>query len=238
LILCAEAGLGRARHPGWIAILGLLVLGAVFSNLHQLRAGERGLRSSDVSVRASLGAVELAASTVSPAFLPDPANAPQVTAGPYLAAVRDLGSPAFTLSELQRAPAPVRQQADATLQHAERLAPTPSTAPITGTQPVQLSDVSGTVTSRGMCDVVTPPGGNQVAASLLVSPGRQLVIQISGGAGGALYLWRVAGDFPPAPAGTLRSGGPVAVAFPVDRAPSLPWHARFAARSRLLVCLR
>jgi hypothetical protein len=165
-------------------------------------------------------------------------NAPQVTAGPYLAAVHDLGSPAFTLSELQRAPASVGQQADATLQHAERLAPTPSTAPMTGTQPVQLSDVSGTVTRRGMCDVVTPPGGNQVAASLLVSPGRQLVIEISRGAGGALYLWRVAGDFPPAPAGTLRSGGPLAVAFPVDRAPSLPWHARFAARSRLLVCLR
>ena len=87
------------------------------------------------AVRASLAAVEVAAPVVAPTFVPEPLNAPQVTAGPYLAAVRDLGSPALTLPELERAPAGTRSHSDQVLEQAERLAPVPVARAIACSRP-------------------------------------------------------------------------------------------------------
>jgi hypothetical protein len=216
LLLCAEARLGRARHAGWIAILGLLVVGAVLSNLHQLRAGERGLRTSTISVQASLGAVELASAVVSPAFLPDAINAPQVTAGPYLAAVRDLGSPALTLRELETSPESIRQRADLVLAHAENLTPVAAAG-------------------HGACAAGAPTAATAGAAEFTVAPGRGLQLRV--GRDGAVSVWarRLSAGYS-VPLASVPAGQQVSMRFPVDRA-SLPWHIRLVSAQPFAACV-
>ena len=55
--------------------------------------GANGLRGTTNDVRAALAAVELAGDAVPAATQPEPAGAPQVTAGDYRSLVADLGSP-------------------------------------------------------------------------------------------------------------------------------------------------
>lgn len=104
LLIAAETTAGDRPRAFALGLGAILLAGALIANLAALRAGERGLRASDDSAWASLAAVQIAAPLVSPRFQPNPANAPQITAGPYLAAGGDLGSPALTLPELESAP--------------------------------------------------------------------------------------------------------------------------------------
>ena len=123
-LIAGEAQLGLGIRGGWMVAVGLVAAAAIVSNLNVLRTGESSLRASDTSVRTSLAAVQIAAPLVAPGFQPDPVNAPQINAGPYLAAVRDLGSPAYTVPELERAPLTVQAEADSVLAQAEQLAVT------------------------------------------------------------------------------------------------------------------
>ncbi len=64
LLLVSEVAAGlRVRGTSAIAVI-LLAAGAVASNLHLLRSGERGLRTNDVNARSALSAVRLAAHVV------------------------------------------------------------------------------------------------------------------------------------------------------------------------------
>jgi hypothetical protein len=132
--LIVAGAITRIPEPraGWLTLGALAVVGALVANISVLRAGERGLRSTDATVRASLAAVEIAAPVVAPTFVADPVGAPSVSAGPYLVAVRDLGSPALRVAELGRAPASARTGADGVLELAERLTATPVAGGISG----------------------------------------------------------------------------------------------------------
>src|SRR5207248_1940053 len=77
--------------------------------------------------------------------------APQILAGPYLAAARDFGTPALTLAEVQRAPASTRAGIDQTIEHAENTAAGPGSNP--------------------PCSPAAGP------ATATVAPGRRLVIR-------------------------------------------------------------
>src|SRR3977135_2859197 len=94
LIGAELVGIVVFRGP-WLAVVGVLAVGLLVSQIGALRAGEAGLRGSDDAVRASFGVVQLSVPAVSPAFVPEPVNAPTLTAGAFLAAVRDLVSPAL-----------------------------------------------------------------------------------------------------------------------------------------------
>ena len=132
-LIAAEAS-ARSGAPRRLAALGIVLLGGPWSGTSTCcGTGERGWRPVDASVRASLTAVELAAPVVAPTFVPEPADAPQVSAGPYLAAVADLGSPALTVPELERAPASTRSHSDQRARRRRAIGRRAGSGPISGT---------------------------------------------------------------------------------------------------------
>jgi hypothetical protein len=202
--------------------VGILVVAAVIGNLQMLRMGERSLRASDDAVRAALTSVEVAAPVVSPAFLPDSVNGPQITAGSYLAAVHDLGSPALSLTELQRAPESVRVKADSVLEHAEALAVTTATKPEAALGPCQRFEPTATV---AYVDVDVVPGGQVLVRATPFSP----VL---------VYLRRFASQFTGAPFASIPTATTSLIRFPVDRAGRLPWRVRLTASRPFGLCPR
>ena len=225
VLAIADAGRGLNFGPMTLAAIALLVAAAVISNLHALRGGERGLRGSDDSVRTALGATQIAAPVVAPAFEPDRLNAPQVTAGPYLSAVRDLGSPARTPGELLASPESTRAAADAVLRHAEALTLLP-----------------GTNATHGSCSVLRATNGREGTLAITVPPGRVLSIApVPGRSSGLstpaqLYLRRIAAVFPPQPFATIAAGAAATLKFPGDLAPTLPWHGQIVSARPLRAC--
>ena len=236
LLAASEARLGTALPGGWLIFAGLLLFGALVGNISALRSGERGLRAADTSVRAALASVEVAAPVVSPGFFPDQNDAPQVSAGPYLAAVHDLGSPAFTVPELRAAAESTREKADSVLVEAERVSATPTTAlPSAGSGPSVEYALGGHATAKGACQVMRPTA-SLGSLGLLVFPGSSLVVQPSGEPAVTLYARRFADSFTGTPFATLSGTGPQAIRFPVDRLPSMPWHVQVVAGSPVTVC--
>jgi hypothetical protein len=222
ILAAAESGLGVALRPEWLAPVGILVVAAVIGNLQMLRMGERSLRASDDAVRAALTSVEVAAPVVSPAFLPDSVNGPQITAGSYLAAVHDLGSPALSLTELQRAPESVRVKADSVLEHAEALAVATATKPEAALRPCQRFEPTATV---AYVDVDVVPGGQVLVRATPFSP----VL---------VYLRRFASQFAGAPFASIPTATNSLIRFPVDRAGRLPWRVRLTASRPFGLCPR
>jgi hypothetical protein len=236
-LIAAEARLGAGLRGGWLALAGLAVAGALIANIAALRAGERSLRQADDSVRASLAVVEIAAPVISPAFVPSPIFGPQITAGPYLAAVHDLGSPALTPTELERAPESTRSGSDQLLEHAEQLAPVAVPGPLTGAEPIAVTGTSGgQLVARGLCATLVPSVPN-ASVYLRVAAGRQVLVRAHRGVGAAVYLRRFASVFGPPPFTTVPGATSRAIRFPADRAAE-PWNVLVTATQPVDVCLR
>ncbi len=208
-LLVAEVGVGGVRQRSWIASLLLVSLGALVANLGILRSNERVWRSYDASVRASLTAVEIAAPVVSPAFEPSPAYAPQLTAGPYLAAVRDLGSPAYTVRQLLTAPSSIRAQADQVLSHAERL----SVASLHGAEPCLAVTVSGTVAAV---------------------PGTSLLVAVAGRYPVSVFVRRFGSR--PVPLAAVAGPRTWILHLPADHAQQVYWRILLAAPGPVRAC--
>lgn len=238
MLIVAEACLGLGTVTPWFALAAVLVLGAVISNINALRSGEEGMRAADASVRASLAAVQIAAPVVSPAFSPNPGDAPQITAGPYLAAVRALGSPALTLGELERAPETIRLGADGVLEQAEAIHESQLSGPVTGAAPVSVTGESGgQATPRGMCQVFRPTAAGAYV-DIQVTPGSQVLLGAKAGPGPTVYLRRFASDFGPPPLTPGAGASGALIAFPDDRAPTEPWELRIAPSRIVEICVR
>jgi hypothetical protein len=217
-----------------LVLVGLVLLGAVVANLNLLRTGERSLRSTDETVRLSLSAVEVAAPVVASTFVADPQGAPQVQAGPFLAAIRNLGSPALTIAQLERAPVSSRSEVDAVLESAERLAPVPVVAAVIGRQLLQVDGLSaGRLVRRGHCDEFYP-AGNQDVFDLQIPAGTTLGITARPNTGVSVYLRRFAPVFTEPP--FARIAGPAAIRFPDDLASSLPWFVRLTSAAPFTAC--
>jgi hypothetical protein len=215
-LLAAEAGVGTGISGAWLTLVGLLVGGMLLANVNDLRRGERGLRYADTPTRAALTAVELAAPVVSPSFVAEPVYAPQLTAGGYLAAIRDLGSPAMSLSELQRAPQQLRSETDGVLERAERIGVAPAPGLVT-------------------CRPLDRGSGGVIDAT--VAPGSTLVISGDRGATPAVYVRRLADQFASSPTAAIPTGTVASIPFPADRAPQLRWVVRIAAARAARVCV-
>jgi hypothetical protein len=237
-LIVAEALAGVVPSQLALALVAIAVIGALVSNIGVLRAGERGLRFTDDSVRATLAAVEIASPNVPASFPPNPVGAPVVTAGPYLAAVHDLGSPAFTVPELERAPAALQLVADSTLAEADSLGLYPAAPSLTGSSALEVEGhTGGRIVAMGDCrqlqqtaslatiDVRVPVGG-----TLLMHAGR--------GGSAQIYLRRFASAFPARRFAVLSPGTSGALRFPYDRARSLPWHVQVNATAPVELCQR
>ncbi len=240
LLLIAEVAASRARLGIWsLVALVLLALGAIVSNLHALRAGERGLRSNDVQARAALGAVQLAAPVVPPTFIADPTVLPVVAAGPYLAAVHDLGSPAFTPAQLGHQSEAARTQADGVLARAERLEVAPFAGPLRGTRTLTTTSVNGArLTNRNGCARLVPDparGDAPITAEVTLRPGSRLLIGSRSGAGGNVLVRRFGATYLSTPIGAL-NGPTDVISFPADAAASVPWHVLLSPTGPLVMC--
>lgn len=90
----------------------VVAAGLAFSSMTILRAGAAGMRDVSSNVRPELAAVELAGPRAMPDVVPDEQRMPQLTAGEYLEAVEDLGSPADDLARVRTRSAVERDAAD------------------------------------------------------------------------------------------------------------------------------
>lgn len=231
-LVVAEAGLGTRLPVAWLPLGAVLVVGALVANLGDLRAGERDLRTISTGVRADLTAVQIAAPVVPAGFAPDPSYVPQLTAGSYLAAEHDLGSPAPGVTGLQREPESFRERADAVLAQAEASAPNSGLGPAG----LHVDALYGARTvPRGACLQVTPTAALG-SLDLTLPAGTALVVKAPAGATAMIYLRRFGSAFTPPAFATLAAGAQSRYGFPRDLAPDVPWHLQAVAGARFAVC--
>jgi hypothetical protein len=236
MLLAAESFAGSTVSFGWGAAGAILLIGCVVANVSELRTGERGLRAADDSVRASLAAVQLASPVVSSNFVPEPTNAPQIAAGPYLAAVRSLGSPALTPQEVMRAPESVRAHVDRVIEQAERLVPAPALLPPrTVAPPTVVAAYGAKLTTMASCQRVRPTAAT-ASVDVRASPGSSIVVSTARGSGAAIYLRRFASSFGEPALASVPSGTSVGLRLPADDARQLSWEIQVVAPDPFVVC--
>ncbi|MGB2712461.1 MAG: hypothetical protein WBC33_13215, partial [Conexibacter sp.] len=121
LMLIAAWLLPRPRAwSGWAtATVAVLLAFVLLGNGYRLRDSERFFRAIWEPLRGSLAAFEVAGAAADPAAAPIVPAWPNLTAGPYLAAVRDNGSPTGGATWLARAYESQRLTADAQLVQVE-----------------------------------------------------------------------------------------------------------------------
>jgi hypothetical protein len=223
LLVAVEAARGTVLGRRALALVLVLAAASIISNIGSLHDGATSLRATANSVRGALAATELAAGHVAPKFVPERTNAPQVHAGAYLAAVRDLGSPIRRQGPIERDAESVRATADATLQRAYALAPAPAQGAVAGpTAPVAEGVEGATVETRDGCLLATPttPGGSVT----LPVPAGGLLIEARGRA--EVTLRRFGDDYSEKALRSASDGdGRALLRIPPDRS-SVPWRAR------------
>jgi hypothetical protein len=233
LLVGAELARDVRVSPPLVVMLAVAVVVFSNSNLRVLRTETANLRAVDSTVAAELAMVELEKATVAADYRPDTALAPQVTAGPYLAAVRDLGSPAMPLSMVTTTSPSIRASADSALVGA--ILPvlvSHRPVPTTGTPPRIEGYGDGTFTRRNACVVFRPRGGGVLPSFDLVVPRRGLVIQSESTVD--VRLLRFAADYPQIPSTTLTPG--FSLLRPPPDVASIPWRVRLASSSTTRVC--
>jgi hypothetical protein len=223
LLIAAELLRGVRWSRNGLLVAGGVVLVAIVPNLGYMKTGGDWEREQSVFTRADLAALEIARRTVDPGFnLADPevagtASLGAVSAGLYFEAADRWGSPAYSIPELEAAPAVGRHYADVVLQHALPL----STRALPGRF---RSGAGGCVTQLpgGAVhkEVELPPGLYRVE----VAPGEDAVIQMRRFA---------AGEYPVT---ELSPGGSTTLLrIPRDRAPN-PWYLHVEASQLARVC--
>lgn len=223
-LLMILANLLRGVRPSrpTIALLGALTLIALGPNLVVLAQGRDTLEQQAVLTQADTAAIEIARRSVDPAFQLTPELAGTTTlidiaAGPYLEAVDEHGSPAYTEAELLAAPDYGRRQADIILAQA---------LPLSTTITRGAFGASG-----GRC--VSGVTGDQ-AGGVPLEPGTTR-IEVPPGPEAALSLRRFAtGEFPVSTA-AAPGNSVMVLKVPRDLSPQ-PWRLRVEAAQGARVC--
>lgn len=206
-----------------------------------MHAGAVGLRETSKTVRAELGALELAAAYAPPGYQPDAQRAPQITAGPYLHTVRAIGSsPADTLAEIVASEPVSRTAADSLLLTLEppRLRPLRTARPLSvGPAPEVVGLTAGQQAQSGSC-VRFRPVGAKASLGLRVRPGTQLLLQVARGPTVKVALYRFAEALAAHVIGTLAGSNSTMLSFPKDSAVTRPWYVSLSAAQSMEVCTR
>jgi hypothetical protein len=170
LLIAVEALRGwRPSRFAWGA-LGVGVLAAALSGLGTFHDGANGLRFTDRIVKAEITPLEIGAGAMPASFQPDTAKAPQISAGPYLAAVRDIGSsPAYTEAQLAGIEDGRRALADSAFVRGYGLTLAAGVEPAQG---FTLTDCVHPRPAAGGVEVTIPPGGMTLRA-----PGAQVTLR-------------------------------------------------------------
>jgi hypothetical protein len=170
------------------------------------------MRVESARAAGELRAVEWARDTVAEDFEPDHVRSPFLFAGPYLAAIDDLGSPAMSDGEILASADDLRQLVDRTSVGALRVFDTP-----------QVDN------HRATCDE------DVRTTDLALAPGSVVTIQ-AGDEPVEIRLRRIADTYAKEPAHEVRSGSGFSFAISADTAPTSAWHARLHSNAPFTVC--
>ena len=221
ILACLFIGSRPSRN--WLiagAVATALAIGPNIVVMHE--AGEH-YKSEAVVTRADTAALEIAAETVEPGFQlnPEIAGTPvlvNVLAGPYLEAVAEHGSPAYSVAELEAAPPQGRVQADIVLASA---------------LPITAKTRLGEYASGGGENCVA--AGDSGVEEVRIDPGKTRV-EVAPGAEATLALRRFAGpgEFP-VNIGAVAGESTTVLTVPRDKAPN-PWYLHVVADQAIRVC--
>jgi hypothetical protein len=240
LVVLLTVELARGAPIAWAGklVVGAAVVAAVVSGLNHFNSAAAYLRTAGAETRADLGALEIARPLVKPDYLlrhlpGSPLVA--VQAGPVLAAMKTLGSPAATPSEIATGPPLARRVADQELIgiHEITLQPAPGRVRL-GTRLVLGGGAAAAPATRGGCMTLRQEVG---ARAQLGEP------QVKVPAGGLLLVARGG----PATVAVRRFGEvfePVGTVSPSTRATleitrdlaSQPWWMSVVPHARVAVC--
>ena len=230
LLIAKEAFARMPTPPLLLAALGTMTAAAVAANVLALNAGVAQLRDSAATVRAELAAVEIARHVVKSDFQPDSLLMPQVSAGSYLLAVTDLGSPAYSVATIVHSPETVRASTDHVLERAELLelrgVPSAPLGPVPSPDDLLPLERQG-----GSCLLVSVPS----SGISFTSPAGGMTFQSQGDTAVHVQLRRFAGSYH-APAVPVDGDGPIfALKLGADDL-AIPWHVKVLGSGPVRVC--
>lgn len=202
------------------AVVTVLALGP---NLVALKDGRDVLETQSVLTKADTAAIEIARRTVSPSFQLTPEVAGtttlvDVSAGPYLEAVDQYGSPAYTPTELEAAPEEGRRAADVVLATALPIA-------------VRTRPGAYRAARRG-ASCVTVSGGRPGEVRL---PNGRTGVEVAPGGEASLSLRRFAEGEYPVSIASLPGESTTVLRIPRDEA-TQPWYLHVEAPQQVRVC--
>jgi uncharacterized membrane protein len=217
-----------------LALLGVLALAFSVSNFGPLQDGSRGLQSTSGLVAPELGALELAGPSTNPQYRPDPARAPDISAGAYFDTIEELGSPADRPDEIARRLEPERQAADVVLTQALGTGLEPvARRPPPGSRPTIDAVVAGEVAVRPGCVTLRPTAPGAVLD--LTVPAAGIAISTSGDASVEARVRQFASAFSAAPLGTVGPRSVALLRFPARRGLG-SWHVRLTPTQPVTAC--
>jgi hypothetical protein len=201
------------------AVVTALVIGP---NLVVLENGSDFFDHQTVFTRADTGAIEIARRTVAPEFQlsPEVAGIPalvDVSAGKYLEAVDEFGSPAYTPAEIEAAPPEVRRQVDIVLAQA---------------LPLTRETQSGVYDAGGGENCVAVNGGQP--EEVRIDPGMTR-IEVAPGPEADFALRRFATGEYPVPTAGVPGESTAILRVPRDEA-TQPWYLHVEASQAVRVC--
>ena len=238
LLVAADLAHGVARASRTVIVIALgVAVASVAGNLAALHHDYAFQRDGLFAERGGLTGLEIESDHADPAFTLDEQNAgfkylDSIVAGPYLSAVREFGSPAYSESELANAPERARVAADLvmgsvlhpTLRPASRRSVAAGPAPALVGPPGALA-----AESRG-CISVKPAGG---ASPVIAVPPGGVFVTAAPGRIVSLALRRFATQSFPVSVGRLT--GSAILAIPLDRS-RRPWQLQLATTGVLAAC--
>ena len=216
---------GEVRLRGRALIAAVLATAVVVGpNLVVLKDAQVPFEEQSVLTRADTAAIEIARRTVPPDFQlnPEIAGTPSlinVIAGPYLEAVEEFGSPAYTPAELAAASEPGRRAADLILSQA--LPVSRETRP-GAYQPDSAAENCVAAGDSGPPEVRLSPGITR--------------IELAPGPPADIALRRFAVGEYPATSNGIPGGSVTILRVPRDEAPRQPWYLHVEARQAVRVC--
>jgi hypothetical protein len=226
-------------QPAAAAVLAVAAIAAAVSNIGVLRAGARYLRADAQMTKADLGALEIGRQVAKPDF---PARGLPgfpllvLTAGPYFATERAVGSPAASPAEIGASSERARRAADTDLIALHGVALRPGAGGASrGAPPRVDSAAGGTAAADGACvrfvpaSVAAPGAGSEIQVAL---PAAGVVLRGEGGPV-TVGVRRFADEYQPV--GTLAASSSATLRIGPDRA-TQPWHLRIASARPATVC--
>lgn len=217
--------------------LALLTLIAVVANIDVLRSGGSYLRQIGTLADATLGAVELDRGRVAPDTPVPVYPLGTITAGRYFMAASALGTPAYTVNQLQHVNATAQGAADTQLLADREISfARVDTAPAaSGVAASPEGAVGGAAAGRGACVTFLPAAvlaqGEASALSLALQPGRVSVT--AAGTRAEVSVRRFSPLF--TALGAVQARGSAIVSVSGDLSPQ-PWHLKVQSPDPVRIC--